>query len=84
MSGKRKRKPEGVQLSPEMQALVREALGIAGWDEERIEGLIGSGKLDDPALIAALNDDLRDAFEVAAAQELVEAGYLKKGRTEKR
>ena len=84
MSGKRKCKPEGVQLSPEMQDLVKEALGIAGWDEERIEGFIGSGKLADPALIAALNDDLRDAFEVAAAQELVRAGYLKKGRTEKR
>lgn len=84
MSRKRKRKLEGVQLTPEMQALVREALGLAGWEEERIEGVIGSGKLDGPALIAALGDDLRDAFEAAAAQELVRAGYLKKGRTEKR
>ena len=79
MSGKRKRKPKGMPLSPEMQAIIREALGIAGWDGADVAELLASGALDDPMLRAALEGELSEAFEVAAAHELLRAGHLRKG-----
>ncbi len=59
-------------LSPEMRAIVREALALRGWPEAEIDELLASGVLDDPAMRATLENDLAESLRIATAQVMSE------------